>query len=78
MPDSDTFSMKETLARLEGKVDGLAASMAAIQVNKATEHAELFARLNSLEKIADRRWSLIPTWVASGLAVILALVPYLH
>ncbi len=71
MSTPDGYSMKEALSRVESKLDALAVVVAAGQI----AHATLEPRVIALEKNADRRWSLVPTWIASGLALVLAVAP---
>lgn len=66
-----------TLGRLEVKLDGVSSQVTLLQVATATDRAVLTARVDALEKAADKRWSLVPTWVASAVALALAAVPYL-
>lgn len=65
--------VRETLARIEGKVDALGQQLAGL----STDHATLRTRVEALEKTADRRWQLVPTWIATGVALALAAAPYL-
>lgn len=67
---------RESLARLEGKMDGLATQLVVLQVAVATDRASLAVRIATLEKAGDRRWSLLPTWVTSGVALAVAVAPY--
>jgi len=67
-----SFSVKEALVRLEAKVDALAAQVGGAQL----AHASLEPRVEQLEKAGDRRWMLVPTWIGTGAALVLALVSY--
>jgi type VI protein secretion system component VasF len=81
--------VRETLARIEGKVDALGQQLAAVVTDHATlatrvagleksSDTTLATRVLALEKAGDRRWALVPTWVASAVAIVLAAYPYLH
>lgn len=65
-----------TLSRLEVKIDGVSSQVSLLQVAAATDRAHLTTRVDALEKAGDRRWALLPTWIASALALLLAALPY--
>lgn len=65
--------VRETLGRIESKVDALGTQLATLDIG----HATLATRVTQLEKASDHRWGLVSTWIASGLAIALSLLPYL-
>jgi hypothetical protein len=65
-----------TLGRLEVKLDGVSSQVGLLQVSAATDRATLTARVDALEKAADKKWQLVPTWIASIVALALAAAPY--
>jgi hypothetical protein len=67
--ESDGWSVKEVLSKLDGKLDGLSAQVSALGQSTAVTIAELSVRVLTLEKSADRKWSLIGTWIGCAVSV---------
>jgi len=82
MPSEERVEAK--LDALTGAISSLAVKVGVVEsvvegMRKAVEGNErLVSRIEMLEGQTRKRWELLPTWIASGIALLVAALPYIH